>query len=363
MYSAASSLAFGFAEGSRTRAAYLLQPGSRAARRLRWLPSRPVIDRALVQLDPVARARFFDDLASRDADTRPGIGLHAGRPDLLWRGVPPGRVRLGGDPLALYPWAGRRVDLPHPWWMAAYPVTVDQYQAFIDADGYTDRWRHCWTAIGWGWKQRYNQGAGLDEPLEWSRRAQTRRGTHPVEVGWYEAVAFAAWLESLRRAGVLPVPADAPPAHVIRLPDEAEREWAARYPDGRLFPWGDAYQPGAANIDETAYGQVVGPTRLGRLTAVGIYPLGRQSALDIYDLSGNASEWCQTAWKEAGYSGDNDLRAVGYRVVRGGHLHNGIQFARSASRSWGDPDPDDQYDPSNGFRVVLGPPLGPPRGD
>jgi formylglycine-generating enzyme required for sulfatase activity len=43
--------------------------------------------------------------------------------------------------------------------------------------------------------------------------------------------------------------------------------------------------------------------------------------------------------------------------VRGGHYHNRLQFARSASRTWGDPDPDDQYDPNNGFRLAIGPPL------
>src|SRR5262249_14967312 len=122
--------------------------------------------------------------------------------------------------------------------------------------------------------------------------------------------------------------------------------------DGRLFPWGNVYQSGLANIDETAYRDRVGPHYLGRLTAVGLYPPG---ALGIYDLSGNASEWCLTTWNEAGYTADNSPDAVAHRVVRGGHYHQGTQFARGASRTWGDPDPDDQYDPSQGFRMVIGP--------
>ena len=77
----------------------------------------------------------------------------------------------------------------------------------------------------------------------------------------------------------------------------------------------------------------------------------------MYDLSGNVAEWCQTLWHEAGYRVDNDSEAPGWRVARGGHYYNGARFARSASRLWADPDPDDQYDPSKGFRLVIGPPL------
>jgi formylglycine-generating enzyme required for sulfatase activity len=37
----------------------------------------------------------------------------------------------------------------------------------------------------------------------------------------------------------------------------------------------------------------VGPHYLARITPVGIYPPG---PLDVFDLSGNASEWCLTTW-------------------------------------------------------------------
>jgi formylglycine-generating enzyme required for sulfatase activity len=254
---------------------------------------------------------------------------------------------MGGDPLALGAWAGRSVLVPADFWAAAVPVTVDQFQAFVDDGGYSERWQACWTRIGWDWQKRHSRQTSnvSDEP---------RIGNHPVEVTWYEAYAFGEWLEQLRRIGRLAVPAEVPDSHVIRLPDEAEREHMARYPDGRLFPWGNIYQSGYANIDETSYRDRVGPHYLGRLTAVGAYPLGIQPRLEISDLSGNASEWCLTTWGENGYTEDNSPDAVGYRVVRGGHYHNASYFARCASRTWGDPDPDDQYDPSQAFRVVIG---------
>ncbi len=156
----------------------------------------------------------------------------------------------------------------------------------------------------------------------------------------------------LRRDGRLVLPREIPAEHVTRLPDEVEREWAARYPDGRVYPWGAEYRAGCANIDEK-----VGPYYLGPVTAVGLYPHGVQSSLGLYDLSRNVSEWCQTNWSEEGYRADNGPESVGHRVVRGGHYLNGANFARAASRTWGDPDPDDHYDPKHGFRLVIGPPL------
>jgi formylglycine-generating enzyme required for sulfatase activity len=33
-------------------------------------------------------------------------------------------------------------------------VTVAQFQAFIDAGGYTERWGSLWSTIGWSWKRR-----------------------------------------------------------------------------------------------------------------------------------------------------------------------------------------------------------------
>jgi formylglycine-generating enzyme required for sulfatase activity len=57
---------------------------------------------------------------------------------------------MGGDPLALGAWLGRSIDLTSCLFMAAYPVTVAQFQAFIDAGGYTERWGALWSSIGGG---------------------------------------------------------------------------------------------------------------------------------------------------------------------------------------------------------------------
>jgi formylglycine-generating enzyme required for sulfatase activity len=174
-----------------------------------------------------------------------------------------------------------------------------------------------WSSIGWSWKQRYNSGAGLDGPLGWeSVLAPVRIGNHPVNVIWYEAAAFARWLEHLRRDGSLRLPLNVP---------------------------GDTSSPGEltiAAVTSTSTRRST-TTRLATLST-GYYRRGHLSTgsepeLDLYDLSGNVSEWCLTCWDEAGYRSDNDAQAGCHCVSRGGHYHNGARVARPASRTWGRP--------------------------
>src|SRR6266446_10410017 len=154
-----------------------------------------VIERALAETDPAARARFFDELGLKQADVRPGVGLRDGLPDLLWRRVPAGSFWMGGDPLALGAWPGRSIAVTSDYWTAAYAVTVAQYAGFMHDGGYSERWRTCWTSAGWAWKQHY----GLEAPMDWeSPLAAERISNHPVEVTWYEAYAYARLLEALR---------------------------------------------------------------------------------------------------------------------------------------------------------------------
>ncbi|NJO85218.1 MAG: formylglycine-generating enzyme family protein [Blastochloris sp.] len=94
-------------------------------------------------------------------------------------------------------------------------------------------------------------------PRNWpGRNYRPGTGNHPVTaVNWYDATAYAAWLDAqLRAAGVLGVD------ETIRLPSEPEWERAAAYPivmpkDNPLtahrdYPWGEWPETQSSNQDE-----------------------------------------------------------------------------------------------------------------
>ena len=103
--------------------------------------------------------------------------------------------------------------------MAAYPVTVAQFQAFALAkDVYADaRW----------WQDLHKNSP--------EKAWQATRPNHPVtDVSWFDATAYCRWLSD--HAG-----------YEVRLPDEPEWQWAAQSAQSHFrYPWGATWQEGVA---------------------------------------------------------------------------------------------------------------------
>jgi len=275
-------------------------------------------------LTPVERAAAGRTLG-RLGDPRPGVGVKAGLPDLAWsEPIQPGPFLMGGKES----WAGGRsftCDLiRQPYRISRYPITVAQYQTFVNAGGYSQA--HYWTTTGWAWRTK-DQITG---PRIYGGVFQTTN--HPqVGINWYEAVAFCAWLSEQM-------------GQEIRLPSEPEWERAARHTGGRIYPWGDEGDPAQhCNIVDTGMG---GPS------AVGLFPSGH-AVCGAADMAGNILEWCRTQWLEDYIEYEqkvaHDLAGDTIRVLRGGSFNLSRNYVRCAYRLGGNPN---DRGINVGFRVM-----------
>jgi formylglycine-generating enzyme required for sulfatase activity len=212
-------------------------------------------------------------------------------------------------------------EQPHHWvtlskgyWIDKTEVTNRAFQAFVAAGGYTTR--AYWSEAGWAWLSKQS----IDQL---PRFCLGNLPDNPAAcVSWYEAEAYAAW-----RGG--------------RLPTEAEWEYAARGPEGRIYPWGNTFDAGRCNLVDSQ-----------GLQPVGRYPNGA-SWIGALDMCGNVMEWVRD-WLGP-YSGDLASDPTGpaqgrVKVEKGGWWGGSRYVGRAAYRHF--EDPPEYADFHIGFRVV-----------
>jgi len=176
--------------------------------------------------------------------------------------------------------------------LGKYPVTVEEYQRFVEHRGYEEQ--KYWDAEGWSLKLK----EGWDQPEDWDEQLATPN--RPVTgVSWYEAVAYCRWLSELRNKEV-------------RLPAEAEWEKAATPVKGE-YPWGNR-EPDEERANFHS--------NVGSPTPVGVYP-GGDGPYGHCDLAGNVWEWCA-----AEVRGEPEE----FREVRGGGWGDPAEDLRAACR-------------------------------
>jgi len=174
--------------------------------------------------------------------------------------------------------------------------------------------------------------------------ADTSRPVVPVT--WFDATSYCGQLtERDRTAGRIAANS------VYRLPTEAEWEYACRGWTSTPFSYGD--DPGRTN--RTNYAWYSGNSDWTT------HPVGQKlpNPWGLYDMHGNAFEWCQDWWSfnlPGGIAIDPQGPATGSnRVLRSGDWCVFCvvgAYTRSASRYHHDPDSRNYL---FGFRVVLAP--------
>lgn len=213
------------------------------------------------------------------------------------------------------------------FWIDRTEVSVAQFRQCVTETGYeTDAerkgWAYAWTGTEWA----EVDGADWQHPQGPNSHAQE---DHPVvQASWNDAAAYCEWAKA-------------------QLPTEAQWEYAARGPEGYIYPWGDTFDGTRlnfcdANCPRESWRVADYDDGYGLTAPVGSYP-GGASWCGARDMTGNVWEWVAD-WHDSGYFGNSPSQnptgpEIGaYRMVRGGGWSNDHRDVRAAERSIATPD-------------------------
>ena len=237
--------------------------------------------------------------------------------------------------------APRKATIKQGFWLGRTEVTAGQWKQFVSATGYvTD---------GEKYGESYGSPA-TDKPwapvkgMSWRQpKAFALEDSQGVTcISWNDAVAFCEWLTVReRKTGRLPS------ALAVRLPTEAEWEYACRAATQTKFWWGESKEDGKDRLNWA--GKKDGHEFVAPVDSYGAQ--GR-NGFGLADMLGNVWEWCldeydATQAHEEYYRGNS-----GERVLRGGSFSSSPGYVRCAYRYKDFPT---RSALNNGFRVAVGP--------
>ena len=188
--------------------------------------------------------------------------------------------------------------------LAACPVTRAEYERFVDDT------RH-------------------ELPCDWLHPLVAQPDLPVVGVSWLDAIAYCAWRSEREERSV-------------RLPTEAEWEFAARGLQDTLFPWGKGVPTWLPNGGR------------GPLQAPWPVTLGEPTDLGLFGIATNVHEWCADWHDKDYYSRSPERNPSGpeqgvRRAARGGAWRHAQTICRVTLR--GKLDPSFRYN-DFGFRLA-----------
>lgn len=206
-------------------------------------------------------------------------------------------VRIDGGWFTMGTDAGQDDERPphrvfvDPFELGVYPVTRGEYEIFLNATGH-------------------------ERPRDWSHPPFAQPDLPVVGVSWNDAVTYCAWRTRDGRT--------------VRLPTEAEWEYAARGGQEGLFAWGEevpAWIPSGGR---------------GPLDAPWPVTLGTPTGFGLFGISANIHEWCADWHSNEYYSQSPERNPAGpptgvRRASRGGSWRHARTLCRATLRSKLDP--------------------------
>jgi formylglycine-generating enzyme required for sulfatase activity len=247
--------------------------------------------------------------------------------------IPAGRFLMGSSSGSRDERPAHEVTIADGLYLGRTEVTVRQFRAFVEATGYkTDAER-----LGWAHTCPL-PGMHLHERgLNWRQPGFEQSDDHPaVVLSHDDAAAFCRWLREQT-------------GRTCRLPTEAEWEYAARA--GRPDESAGSLKDVAWYEDNTSNGPHAVATKMAN-------PWG------LYDMQGNASEWCLDVWRPDYHGAAIDGRA---RVIDPTIPPAAIWRYVLRGCGWASPKDDLRYgrrdrcpgsfaSPATGFRIALSAP-------
>ena len=197
----------------------------------------------------------------------------------------------------------RAVDIPKPFGLGTYLVSVREYGSFI---------REAHRQVEAGCHIQFEGVWIRDERKDWQHPGFVQSETDPVVcVSWEDAQDYIVWLNTKARTFSLDNVPDP-----YRLPTWEEIEYATRAGTTTVYYWGDA-----AWHDRANYGRSqclpCGPVREGAdrwlfTSPVGSFP---SNPWGLYDMAGNVWQWVDSCRV--------DPKAIPPRLCRVEVLHGG----------------------------------------
>lgn len=265
-----------------------------------------------------------------------------------------GEYRMGSpgdEPYRRVDETDHKVKLTMPWYIGIHEVVQEDYEKIMGANP------SYFSAKGGG-SAKVNGLATNRFPVEM--------------VSWFDAVEFcnrlsvkdgyAAYykLTDVKKEGASITSATVaiPGGNGYRLPSEAEWEFACRAGTTTPFHYGKESSERTSNVkallDTGGYGASPKWKELGRTTTVGSYPA---NAWGLFDMHGNAAEWCED-WYDKGYysvsprENPRGPEQGAHRAIRGGSWLVNDAICRSACRFFHLPSESTSY---SGFRIARTP--------